>query len=239
MGLNIVKANDFSHSKNVIGMIYGATGTGKSTFAATGNKTLVLLSEPNGAASINAKNPDTDIISCDDMRELYKILVEVNKDNQWDNIVLDSLTDMQEKYRKKLENEYKEKGEKITWDFWKEIREATLSTVETFRNLNDCNKWIICREKTKEEKNEINEVVKSTTIFDLTGSNIHSDISAKCNLVGYTVRTEDGIYGLRFNNEKSFPLKKHPALLSEKYANPSIQVLLDEINGVTTETKGE
>ena len=95
--ISVVKAEN-SQLSFIKGLIIGDSGAGKSYLVATAPKPLVLLTEPNGAMSIQASNPDALIIHINDLKHMREVLSAIrdNKINaDFSPIVIDSLTDLQ------------------------------------------------------------------------------------------------------------------------------------------------
>jgi hypothetical protein len=94
---NIVKASD-STLVHIKGLIMGDSGAGKSYLIATAPNPLVLLTEPNGAMSIQASNPDALIIHITDLNHMKAVLAAIRDGaikQPFDTIVIDSITELQ------------------------------------------------------------------------------------------------------------------------------------------------
>lgn len=100
----IKKAGDTSITK-VKGLIMGESGAGKSHLIATSPKPLILLCEPNGAASLAASNPDALIIECLTLQQFMQVYVVIEKgvNNNWND---DGSDDERKKLWKQLDGKF-------------------------------------------------------------------------------------------------------------------------------------
>ncbi len=95
------KAGEMIEQDKLKLLIYGKTGSGKTTACAKLPKPIILLTEINGLASIRRANPDADVMMIKSWTEFKYTLVAL--ENQlaqgncpYESIVLDSLTNLQE-----------------------------------------------------------------------------------------------------------------------------------------------
>lgn len=97
-------------------LLYGNSGTGKTTFGSRcGKRPFIVLSEQQAVLPIREANPDATILVVETWPDLQELYREVNAQVTagkfpYDVIVLDSLTEMQ----RKLKDEIVEKGLKAT-----------------------------------------------------------------------------------------------------------------------------
>ena len=95
--ISVVRAEQ-SQLSFIKGLIMVESGAGKSYIVATAPKPLVLLTEPNGAMSIQASNPDALIIHIKDLQHMKEVLRAI-RDNEikadFSTIVIDSITELQ------------------------------------------------------------------------------------------------------------------------------------------------
>jgi len=99
MQFNIINAGKQTKTTKLKCLIYGDSGAGKSFLAATAPRPLILLTEPNGQASIMHSNPNADLIHIKDTKMLGDILKSLSENpkqwEQYDSLVIDSLTEVQ------------------------------------------------------------------------------------------------------------------------------------------------
>jgi phage nucleotide-binding protein len=108
MQFKIVNAGSQTKTTKIKCLIYGDSGAGKSFLAASAPKPLILLTEPNGQASIMHSNPSADLIHISNTRELGDILKSLSENpKQWekyDSLIIDSLTEVQRLCKDDLTN---------------------------------------------------------------------------------------------------------------------------------------
>ena len=98
-----MKIEKISESKQtkVKALIMGDSGSGKSYLMGTAPNPLIILTEPNGAMSILASNPDTKKVDANNLTDLFKILIALENDEikeTFETIVIDSLSALQKQF---------------------------------------------------------------------------------------------------------------------------------------------
>ena len=106
MQFQIVNAGKQRAQTYIKCLIYGDSGAGKSFLAATSPKPLILLTEPNGQASIMHSNPNADLIHINSVQTLWEVLRDI-RDNpknwtKYDSLVIDSLSEVQRLFKDEL-----------------------------------------------------------------------------------------------------------------------------------------
>lgn len=108
MQFNILNAGSQTKTTKIKALIYGDSGAGKSFLAATSPRPLILLTEPNGQASIMHSNPNADLIHISSAKMLGDILRSLTENpKQWakyDSLIIDSLTEVQRLCKDDLTN---------------------------------------------------------------------------------------------------------------------------------------
>ena len=127
-------------------LMYGSSGAGKTTLGARFmDKPLILLTEPNGLPSIRTSNPNASVIqisSVDEFDAAIRELTIMSRSGklQYDSIVLDSLTDLQEKYAGTILS--KSKANNLTLQEWGWIIDRGKRIVRDIRAL-PCHSLVI------------------------------------------------------------------------------------------------
>ena len=106
MQFQIVNAGKQRAQTYIKCLIYGDSGAGKSFLAATSPKPLILLTEPNGQASIMHSNPNADLIHINSVQTLWEVLRDI-RDNpknwtKYNSLVIDSLSEVQRLFKDEL-----------------------------------------------------------------------------------------------------------------------------------------
>ena len=104
-----------SKESGITGLIYGASGTGKSWLVAKCEKPLIISIEKNGIASIGHSNPDAMIVEVDNADELFEVILDASDGKidviengkcvdqiEFSTLVIDSLTEAQRLIKDRL-----------------------------------------------------------------------------------------------------------------------------------------
>lgn len=112
-------------------VVYGNSGVGKTTFAATAPKALILSAE---AGLLSIADKDVDVISINswkDLQEAFEYLK--NGKHEYQTVVLDSLTELQKKHQDYL---LQSSGhERLSMQSWGDNIQAMRKTCRAFRDL--------------------------------------------------------------------------------------------------------
>ena len=180
MSLQVNKSSITSHKLKVL--LYGASGSGKTTFAGTA-KDVIFLSSENGLLSIAEKGVDyIDIKSYSDLQESYKFLKE--NITKYKTVIIDSVTEINEIIKLEIENKT---GKTMQIKDWGDLSKQIRLLLRSFRNL-DMHCIFICQEATEKDSEE-GQVSKR--IPSLNGKN-STEISYFMDIVAYTYIGKDG-----------------------------------------------
>ena len=130
--------------------IYGDSGSGKTSLACQGKDVLVLLTEPNGLASIKTWNPDATVCMVEDIEELHGWISELaggersvdadgakiktaSLDLTVRRLVIDSFTELQRMLVDEILSG--EKRESLTLQEWGLLNDRSIDLIRTVRNL--------------------------------------------------------------------------------------------------------
>lgn len=157
----VVKAQEVAAQDRLKILVYGLSGSGKSSMAGTsglmdvngnvgeerdpdGGRMLYAWTEANGKLSVSRLGTDCDMIhiaSVDDLRDLLAELKAGRPDSNglvhgYHTLVLDSLTELQRLIMDQYKDRSGAKGKQdITIAQWGEIIDRTLQMVRSFRDL--------------------------------------------------------------------------------------------------------
>lgn len=235
MRFKIINAGKSQLDTNIKCLIYGDSGVGKSFLGVTASKPLVLLTEPNGKASIQHSNPKADIIFIENAHELGEILKSLREEpklwTKYDTIVIDSLTEVQRLYRDHITNHGKQmmKGQD-----WQRLSEYMRRFIRGVRTLPKNVVALALLEKTSEEDSDITAYKPA---FD--GKKTANEISQFFNFVGYlysgtiTNKTETNTHRYLMLEGREGILCKTTFPLSGIIKNPNIADLIKQINKPT------
>jgi len=165
-------------------LLYGNSGTGKTTFGSRcGKRPFIVLSEQQAVLPIREANPEATILvveTWEALQELYRAINEAITKGAWpyDVIVLDSLTEMQ----RKLKDEIVAKGLKATaaggkneptvqadgtlsMKGWGVLIDKTFNLVRAFRDLSsDFVCVALCNESTEDDKRYFRPMVNGQAL---------------------------------------------------------------------------
>jgi hypothetical protein len=218
--LSIMTAGDDKAVDFKLVLIYGDSGTGKTTMGARavppsiGERVLIGLTEPNGLQSIKAANPKAQVvkIECLSDIEAFLVLIETEiavaanegRKPKWDWFVLDSLTDAQDIVYSAVS--------KVTGDpDWSAIIDRIKNVVRRIRDVK-MNKVIICLQKTiyPDDKNHLDMIKVEPNLF---GTVLPNKVISMANICGWVFRgKETGDYRVMFRGPRNFTVKGHPNL---------------------------
>jgi DNA polymerase III delta prime subunit len=198
-------------------LVYGPTGSGKTTWAARAPRPLFLLTERQGLASIVAANPDAQVALVKDGAHFAVLLqtlkrgAPVELDGQpafqigetiFQTLVVDSITDMQQRRKDQISG-----GGVMSLKKWGRLRDKTREALHDLRSL-PCN--FIGLALAKELHQEEGE---GRTIPMLQGGIVHA-IGQFFSGVAYARRSKikDGPlqYALEFQLPSRWETKKIP-----------------------------
>ncbi len=148
MAIKIVKASDLKQNMALNILIYGAPGSGKTTFAATADKPLIIDLE-KGVLSI--ADFDVDIVQCENLKEA-KEAIEYALDNDYKTVVIDSLTRYSELLLEDILNE--RKREKAQIQDWGDVVSRIKKLIWELQNRN-INTIFICLETESSDEENI------------------------------------------------------------------------------------
>src|SRR3990167_11521670 len=100
--MQITKSNDPQAKPSIIMLVYGNGGVGKTTFAATAPKPLLVDCE-NGSKYFGLRGLELDVAQIRDWSDM-KGLFEVAKSGQYETIIIDPIGELMEKLKRFMVN---------------------------------------------------------------------------------------------------------------------------------------
>ena len=180
----IVNAGAARQHTYIKALIYGESGAGKSYLAATAPRPLILLTEMNGQASISHSNPDASIIHIKSDAMLGEVLrdIEANPKSyeQFDTIVIDSLTEMQRLIRDRIAN-----GKVFKLQDWGAMADNMRAMIRKIRNIN---KHVVCLALLESQVDETTGERHLKPAFD--GRKTGGEIAQYFNFVGFLYKQQ-------------------------------------------------
>lgn len=138
--MSVPIAESSLHSRCHVALI-GGSGTGKSTWACRGDRTMVVLTESQAVERIRASNPQARVILVSDANEIKEVTEWLNtvvfaegyEGFVPDTIVLDSVTEMCRMLSDVLDAA--KGGGDWGYQHWKRYKDGCLRLVRAFRNM--------------------------------------------------------------------------------------------------------
>jgi phage nucleotide-binding protein len=226
---------DYENVASMFMLVYGAGGVGKTTFASTFPKPLLIDFE-NGAKYFKQRGIDIDVapmdkwFTRDDIEQLQELIAN------YDTIVIDPIGEAMEKLMKSehLNNtKWKQADGSPTMAGWGKIKDDFRWLVKFLR---DTNKNIVLVAHVAEGKDN-DSIIKRPKI----SANMADEISAMVDTVGYmdivTVDGEDKRV-IRTQPTERYYAKDRSGTLPA-YVKPDYKYIHDLVNGKTTADDGE
>jgi len=217
---------DYADVANLVMLVYGVGGVGKTTFATTFPKPLLLDFE-NGAKYFKQRGIDVDVVrmqkwfTSEDKKELAKLM------ENYDTIIFDPIGEMMEKLINSDEvkgSKYRQSDGGLTMAGWGKVKENARAVLKWARDL-DKNVVLVAH---VDEKADEETLVKRPLI----ATKISDEIVAMVDIVGYldiiTVEGEEK-RALRVNPaDKKYIAKDRTGALAA-YVKPEYKYIHDQI----------
>ena len=224
MALKIVKANELQKNATINMLIYGSPGVGKTTFASTAPKPLIIDLE-NGTLAITDR--DVDVAKVENLNDVREALRYALK-NGYETVVIDSLTRYSELLMEEILN--RKKREKPQIQDWGELVSSIKKLIWKLQSKN-INTIFITLET--EEKDE-DTLVKRPNI----PGQLKTAIPAIVDIVGYMIAKRDGERVIAVNPTEKWYAKDRSGKLPA-FVEPDFQKILEIIRKENKETKKE
>lgn len=177
--MEIKNTKDYADVASMVVLVYGTGGIGKTTFASTFPKPILLDFE-NGAKYFKQRNIDIDVVRMDkwftqeDKKELAKLI------ENYDTIIFDPIGEMMEKLIKSDEvsgSKYRQSDGSLTMAGWGKVKDNARSILKWAR---DTGKNVVLVAHV-DEKTDDETLVKRPLI----ATKISDEIIAMVDIVGY------------------------------------------------------
>ena len=133
-----IKNTKDAHTDGVKILLFGASGLGKTTMLGTlSGKTLILSAE---SGLLVLRDKDVDVIDIDSVDKLGGVYLALkNGDLKYDNVCLDSLSEIGEMIVKELDADDYYGDPSNTFPMWKEYSKRMINIAKSFRDLKGVN----------------------------------------------------------------------------------------------------
>ena len=231
--MRIMRASEMVQERPTLKILtYGMTGSGKTTWAAKSPMPLVIATEPQAVPSIQAANPDAMVLCVDSWEEFKscwgviaksksiklesgQMAAEANFDGQiveFQTVVLDSLTDLQERMIESLTGADKSTakslmlkgGPQLTLQQWGSLQGAMSRILRSSRSI-PANVIFITLASEQYDDKQVRRVVPL-----LSGKKTLGTIGQFFNAVGYQAIDEKGKHAILWQPSNRFISKPAP-----------------------------
>lgn len=227
-------------------LVYGRSGTGKTTFGGTWPKPILLLDvKEKGTDSI--KNVDEvkvlPLTEWDEFEQIYWLLKKA--DHPYKSVIVDTVTQLQEIAKAKvLKDNNKDSSDNPSRNDWGSITGLMKRWIIEYRDLNNINKLFIAQDRTdSEDTAEEDQIIPE--VGPAVSPSVASTLNAAVKVIGHSYikevekRTKKGLksvmkYRLRLGPHTYYLTKiRNP---KEDYTpsyitNPTYQKVVDIVKG--------
>jgi hypothetical protein len=171
-------------SHKVKSVVYGASGAGKTYFAATAPKPIFASAEAGLLSTTNTGNKIdyVEIKTVDDLKDLLMYLRD--EKHKYETVVIDSITEINELIKEEIE---RKKGKPMSLPDWGVLSKSLKGIFKSFRDL-DMHVIFIAQEQSEKDDTVTEKIVPSLNGKSATGIAYYMDV------VGYAYITKDKKY---------------------------------------------
>ncbi len=198
-------------------VIIGAAGVGKTTLAKTLKGKTIIISAESGLLSLQGN--DIDYISISSINDLRETIAFLNKENDYENLFIDSLTEISRIVLDEMQAEFPDKSDSLK--MFGKYSQIMRKVIITFRDFEQYN--VIMTALPKVDKDETN---RRFITADLTGK-VANQLPAYFDLVMHYDFIEDERTLRTMSNERIIA-KDRSGKLNE-FEKPDLQLILNKI----------
>jgi phage nucleotide-binding protein len=215
-----IKKTSAKDALRISSLIYGKSGSGKTTLASTlEGKTLVISAE-SGLLSLS--DFEIDYVEITSIKELGDIVTKLEGGSEYQNIFLDSLTEVAQILVSELQKKFPDR--KDSFPMWGEYTVMIRKIIKRFRDLSPYNVFITALDKV-----EVDELNNRFVIPDMNGK-IAAQVVQFFDEVFYLVVNKDGERKLLTGSSEKVLVKDRSGKL-EQYEPPVLKDIVAKIKG--------
>jgi hypothetical protein len=230
-------AGDLPSQRKIL--LHGDSGSGKTRIGAMAPSPIIILTEPNGLATIQASNPDAMVVEATDLATVTRVLKDAASGQLTEKLgrktlVLDSLTELQRMIRDDILAT--KSGGTFTLQDWGTLTDRTRKLIRMLRNVR---MDILAIALSQHENEESTGVRHTTPMFE--GRKIPNEIAGYFSAVGYVFKrykadennpdTKVVSHEVLFGGPQNILTKTLPGL--EAVEVPDMNVWLDKMQSST------
>lgn len=226
--------------KNIICLIYAASGVGKTTLASTlDHKKTLIISAESGLLSIadhdipfvdiTKKTSDGKIVNLNvisKVEKLRKIIKHLQEGTEFENIFIDSLSEVNQIFVEYYQMQFTDRKDALV--LWGEVTKTMKNFIKTFRDMSQYNVFM-----TALEKQDKDDMQRKICLPDLNGKLAFSAPAYFDEVFFYkkVVTDEKEKRALLTDSTEQYVAKDRSGKLNQ-FEEPNLQTIINKIRGV-------
>jgi phage nucleotide-binding protein len=210
-----IKKTNSKESLRITALIFGKSGAGKTTLASTLTGRTLIISAESGLLSLH--NFDIDYVTVDSMVGFASILSEIEKGVEYENIFIDSLTEIAQILVAELQKKYPDR--KDSFPLWQDYATYMRKIIKRLRDLQKYNVFVLALDKI-----ETDELNNRFIIPDVNGK-IASQLVQFFDEVFYLHVDKEGKRSLLTGSSEKIMVKDRSGRLKQ-FEEPNLQNII-------------
>lgn len=218
----------------VVGIIAGPSGIGKTTLAGTLEGKTLIASAESGLLCLKKlpkeKWDDIDvweIKNINDLKEFFLECVKPETKRKYDNLFIDSLTEIGERILKELKDDPKLGDDKMMLRMYGKFNDDFANYIKALRDMKPYNVWYTCLTKFEKDGLTMKEE------FNFPGAKTKDSIKGWMDIVlkYESVTKEEKTHRYLITDIEANPLAKDRSGMLNKFEKPDLSAIMRKIKG--------
>jgi phage nucleotide-binding protein len=215
----IISKTNSKESLRITALIHGKSGAGKTTLASTLEGKTLIISAESGLLSL--KDFDIDFTTVDSMTSLAAAITELEKGTDYENVFIDSLTEIAQILVAELQKKYPDR--KDSFPLWQDYATYMRKIIKRLRDLQKYNVFVLALDKV-----ETDELNNRYIIPDVNGK-IASQLVQFFDEVFYLTIDKEGKRQLITGSSEKIMVKDRSGKLKQ-FEEPNLQNIIRSIH---------